>query len=193
MRLLSLTPVLLFGLISCAAPTPTSNQNNVTTSVTYQASAQSDIELQQYIDPAGRYSISYPKAWQIAPSDVQGFDVFFVENSSDGATVQSYLAISTEPAQVDLSIFGRNALESIQNQEGLSDFSLITEQNILVNGVSGVEHIMTYSMQERALAHRAAILQDPAHTYSISLIVFKDQLPKYNATFDAVLQSFQIQ
>jgi len=197
MRLQYLLCILLFGLLGCTTSSPSSSvqptQNAVATTITYQASTQSDVDLQLYIDPAGLYSISYPKTWQIAPSDVAGFDVFFVQNSSDGATIQSYFAISTEQTNVELSTFGSNALKGIQDQDGLSQFELIAEQSINVNGLQGLQHVMTYSMQETPLAHRAAILHNPEHTFSISLIVFKDQLQEYKSTYDAVLRSFQLQ
>ena len=204
-----LSPILILIILIASGCTPSGSAVNQSRSaqagppIIYQsdaASAQTEIDLQRYVDPAGRYSISYPSAWLIAPSDTDGFDVFFVENSSDNSTVQSYFALSTQPNKVSLSTFGEYALEGAQSQPGLSNFSLVAEKNIIVNGIDGLEHIMTYSMQqtasdatitERALAHRSAILQNEFHTYSISLIVFQDQLQAYTPTFDAVLTSFQ--
>lgn len=194
----SIICIVLLALIGCSNATAPPAKTSAEIEITYQAAAQpdsqqSDIDLQLYIDPQGRYSVKYPKAWVVAPSDVEGFDAFFVENSSDGETIQSYLALSSAQTATDLNHFGKAALAGVQDQDGIANFELQTERAISVNGLAGLEHIMTYAIQDRPLAHRAAIIQEPNHIYSVSLVVYADQLQSYKPAFDAVLQSFQIQ
>lgn len=197
-RLLALWIALVIGATGACAqsssPAPIAEVERVIYQIAdANASTLSDAFV-PYAAPNGGYALNFPSQWlvttDVEPDAIAGFDVLFVELI--GGQIGTYAAVNATNATDDLDAFAANALSSVQQQAGLSDFQLLAERPVLVNGLPGVEHEMSYAVDRRALVQRAVILQHPDATFVLTLLTPVDALDSTGPLFDEIVRTFQV-
>ena len=156
---------------------------------------QSDTTLvtgdwETYTDQGSRYTVAYPVDWIIAPSEESVDVIHFVNLSTTNSSNRSAVTVIVQGPALNLHAVADNARQTIQGQNGVTALQVAQEQGIEVNGMSGIDQVLTYTIAEQPITHRIVYLQHPKHTFALSLTAESALVNNYTVIYEEMLRSF---
>ena len=179
---------LLLCLMSCNEPT-TALPSVIQTFD--QAAPLDTARWQAYQDEKGRYRVAYPVQWTLLSSAVSTDITHFVNLAENGTTRAGITIIVQEP-NANLSAVADKAQKTLQAQNGISEFEVISEIGVTVNGLRGLERIVQYKIAEQALTNRTIYLRHPQYLFALILTTENHLLMDYTPRFEEVIRTFTV-
>lgn len=178
--------VLLLGImlasgLACGGgksePTPTSTPTPIAGFLTYT-------------DNISGFSISYPMGWNVVPADELETDLAAFSAPSLCAGYLSYVVIFTAPYSSDLQSYYFEVKDIISELEG---YTLISEEELMVDGIPAIKLIYTHTDFGYALQNMGQILVNEETGWNIRASTPPECWNVYEDTFNTIIGSFQIQ
>jgi PsbP-like protein len=147
-------------------------------------------EWETYTDQGSRYTVAYPADWIIAPSEGSADVIHFVNLSTSNSSNRSAVTVIVQGPAFNLRAIADNARQTIQEQNGVIGLQVIQERGIEVNGIRGIDQVLTYTIAEQPITHRIVYLQHPQHTFAFSLTAESALVNNYTVIYEEMLRSF---
>jgi hypothetical protein len=152
--------------------------------------SQSENGYDQYIDENGRFQLWYPDTWLIAGPEGTADQVYFVNPSLGNKASRVIVTVMVQGPTRDLVNVANAADDYIRQQEGVENFQQASQIGVEVNGLAGIERIVTYSLNSLPFSQRTLYLNDEAHTFVLNLTTPGENLEQYDSTFEEIVRSF---
>jgi hypothetical protein len=146
-----------------------------------------------YVDAAGRFEAEYPNTWIVVQEEGSPDEVYFVNPGSMDQRVAT--GIIVQGASRDLGNVAEAADAYLRQQQGVSEFRLVEEVGVEVNGLRGIERLVTYTLageETRQFSQRTVYLQHPEHTFVLNMTVLSETLEQNSLIFNQLLRTFQV-
>ncbi|MDJ0754740.1 MAG: hypothetical protein QNJ45_14545 [Ardenticatenaceae bacterium] len=147
--------------------------------------------FQRYDDDSGRFGIEYPNNWIVMADPQQPNQINFVNPSFTDSPRRAIISVLVQPSGQNLerTIDASNAF--MQEQEAVTDFTINQEQTVSVNGLLGLEQLVSYQVGETEIVQRMVYLQDAQRVYVIGMASQPEEQKRLNDAFEYVLRSFE--
>jgi|GEM_PF-4210610 len=156
-----------------------------------QAAAALPFEQSLYKDHDARFEIYYPDTWKLVRSTNAADTIHFVKLAIGDEVNHAAVTVIVQGVARNLATVAETARQTIQTQPGVAQLMLLSEQGVEVNGLRGIEQVLTFSLAGKTMTQRLIYLQHSSYTFAISLTVEPEQLASYTPTFETMLRSFK--
>jgi hypothetical protein len=145
-----------------------------------QQGEEEKIEYSTYADYDYRFSVNYPKNWQVLTTDPE-LSVEFIEAQSRAA-VGIYVVYSENTTLYDVK-------QEAESSRGNS--TLISERYIKVSGIDAYEQTYDKIRNRKKLTEKQVFVVHNNYTYALSFASFSAYFKEYEVVFDNIVNSFE--
>ncbi len=145
------------------------------------------------------FNLEYPEQWQSVEEEPQGMILEFVMLAPEEIIANEFTTnvnIMAEEMQQDIAAEEYADMVLMQVENMLTDFEIDSEENIDIDGRTGVDLVYSGIAEEEAgdfeLTWRQAIVIEEGVAYIVTLTAEREVYDEFTAVFDSIIESMEI-
>ncbi|MCB0334829.1 MAG: hypothetical protein KDD62_00945 [Bdellovibrionales bacterium] len=150
------------------------------------------ITWRTYVDPGGRFQISYPNEWVLVQPEKEQNRVYFINLSLGDDINSGGISVAILGQVSDLvRLAKKNERFTIETSNAVDLRSIITT-TVNLDGHYGLGHLNSYMYQGHSIEQRAVYLTTTDHTFVITLIARAERLSQYMPIYEETVRTFSL-